>query len=91
MFFTNGGVYGGTPLWLLLGMIYITLILDGRVRTIMLALNVFITAVCWIVGYYFPNLIMEFSRSGNFFDSLVAIYIVGGIIYTLISFQLSLI
>ena len=31
MFFTNGGVLGGTPVWLLLGTIYIALILEGTI------------------------------------------------------------
>ena len=43
MFFTNGGANSGTPVWLLLGMVYITLI-------------------------------MEYTREGNFFDSVIAIY-----------------
>ncbi len=44
MFFTNGGVYGGTPVWLLLGTLYISLILEGRIRTVMLVIN-FITMI----------------------------------------------
>lgn len=30
MFFTNGGVEGGAPIWLLLGTLYIAMILQGR-------------------------------------------------------------
>ena len=39
MFFTNGGAPGGAPIWLLLGTIYIGLILEGRMRVVMLILN----------------------------------------------------
>ena len=90
MFFTNGGVYGGTPIWLLLGTIYITMILDGRFKAVMLALNVLITIICWIVGYMYPDIIDEYSRGGNFFDSIAGLFIVSGILYILITFQKNL-
>ena len=35
MFFTNGGVEGGAPIWLLLGTIYIALILEGKFKIAM--------------------------------------------------------
>ena len=87
MFFTNGGVYGGTPIWLLLGTIYISMILDGRRKTVMLILEGVIMIICWIVGYYYPELITEYTRFGNYFDTLAALTIVSAIVYTLITFQ----
>jgi hypothetical protein len=35
MFFTNGGVYSGVPVSLLLGGLYINMILDGKLQIIM--------------------------------------------------------
>jgi hypothetical protein len=87
MFFTNGGAGGGTPIWLLLGTIYITMILDGRLKYIMLAVNMLVLTDCWITGYLNPELIEEYSRGGIFFDSIAGLYIVGTIIFILISFQ----
>ena len=87
MFFTNGGAIGGTPIWLLLGTIYITMILDGNLKYIMLAVNMVVLTGCWIVGYLKPELIEEYSRGGNFFDTIAALYIVGAILFILISFQ----
>lgn len=90
MFFTNGGVEGGTPIWLLLGTIYIALILEGRLKIIMLVCEASVITACWIIGYTFPELITGYSRWGNYFDSIAALLIVSGIIYTIISFQNSL-
>lgn len=90
MFFTNGGVYGGTPVWLLLGTLYIALILEGQLRKTMLILNFLAMIVYWIIGYHFPQLIEEYSRGGNYFDTLAAIFIVSMILYTMISFQMNL-
>ncbi len=90
MFFTNGGVYGGTPVWLLLGSLYIALILEGRVRNIMLVHNFIAMLIYWVIGYMHPGLITEYDRGGNFFDSYVAVVVVGLIVVTMISFQINL-
>ena len=87
MFFTNGGVEGGAPIWLLLGTIYIALVLDGRLKIFMIIATCVITTVCWLVGYFFPQFVTEYSRGGNYFDCIVALFIVGAIVYMLITFQ----
>ncbi len=90
MFFTNGGVSGGTPIWLLLGTIYVAFILDGKIKYIMLFFNCLISLICWLVGYYYPGTVTEYSRKGIYIDTLAALYIVGGIIFILISFQVTM-
>ena len=55
MFFTNGGALGGSPVWLLLGTVYIALILDGKLKFFMLVIHTVIMIVCWTVGYYHPE------------------------------------
>ncbi|MCR5685842.1 MAG: HD-GYP domain-containing protein [Lachnospiraceae bacterium] len=87
MFFTNGGVEGGTPIWLLLGTIYISLILEGRLKVIMLISEAVVLIACWIIGYCFPELITQYSREGNYFDTIAGLFIVSGIIFGIISFQ----
>ena len=90
MFFTNGGAQGGAPIWLLLGTIYIAMILEGRLKVVMLIVNTFVTALTWIVGYYHPELISEYSRGDNFIDTFAGLLIVGGVVFVLFSFQNSL-
>lgn len=90
MFFTNGGAQGGAPLWLLLGTIYIGLILEGRMRVVMLIVNGIMLALCWILGYEYPELVTEYTRGQNYFDSIAGLFIVGGIVYTLIMFGVTL-
>ncbi|MBE6014937.1 MAG: DegV family EDD domain-containing protein [Lachnospiraceae bacterium] len=87
MFFTNGGVYGGAPIWLLLGSIYVVLIIDGIMQIVMIILNAVVNIACWIIGYHFPNFIVTYSRFGNYFDTLAAMIIVGGVIFILLAFQ----
>ena len=90
MFFTNGGIYGGTPVWLILGMIYVAMILKGRLKTVLLIFNSLITFGCCVVGYLFPDLIVSFTSFGNYVNTIAAFLIVSGIVITLISFQIGL-
>ncbi|MBP0962061.1 MAG: HD-GYP domain-containing protein [Oscillospiraceae bacterium] len=87
MFFTNGGVEGGTPVWLLLGSIYIALILEGRTKYIMLVINIIVTAVFWQIGYLHPELVISFSREGNSFDAFTGVLIVSIVVYSIFSYQ----
>ena len=87
MFFTNGGVYGGAPVWLLLGTIYISMIMEGRMKVIMLILNLVTMTAYFTIGYFYGNLITTYSRGGNFFDTMAAIIIVSLIIFALVTFQ----
>ena len=87
MFFTNGGGCSGAPIWLLLGTIYISLILEGRFKRIMLFCEVIVMIICWIVGYMYPNLVTEYTRGSNYFDTIAGLFIVSGVVYTMITFQ----
>ena len=87
MFFTNGGAAGGAPTWLLLGTFYVTMILEGRFKFIMLACEAVVLILCWLLGFYFPGLVTEYSRGGNYFDSIAGMFIVSGIICLLVNFN----
>ncbi len=91
LFFTNGGVHGGMPIWLLLGTVYVSMILDGKFRIAMLVTHLLLMSACWTVGYYFPWTIKEYSREGIYFDTIAALFIVSVIIYALITFKNSLV
>ncbi len=88
MFFTNGGVSGGTPVWLLLGTIYIAMILEGRMMYVMLILNMLSMITYFSIGYFFPDLVTEYTRGDNYFDTIVALIIVSWIVFSLIVFQI---
>ena len=62
MFFTNGGVYSGIPISMLLGGIYINMILEGKFQVVMNVLFSAIMAICWIVSYFNPGLISGLGR-----------------------------
>lgn len=90
MYFTNGGVYGGAPVWLLLGAIYIAMILEGRLRNVMLILNMITMIVYFTIGYIHPEYVTTYDEWGNYFDTLAALIIVSWIVFSLTTFQLSI-
>ena len=90
MFFTNGGVEGGAPIWLLLGTFYIALILEGKFKVAMFISEAVVLTATWVAGYYFPEYVTHYSVWGNFFDSIAALFIVSAIIGLMVSFQVRL-
>ena len=72
------------------GLLGAGVILDGWLKALMLVLNVIVIIACWIVGYLCPNLITEYNRGQDFFDTLAGLIIVGAIIYMLMTFQRNL-
>ena len=90
MFFTNGGVEGGAPIWLLLGTLYIALILEGPFKAVMFVCEGLVMAITWVIGYNFPELITSYSKWGNYFDTFVALFIVSGVICVMVAFQIRL-
>ena len=87
MFFTNGGVEGGAPIWLLLGTLYIAMTLEGKFKIAMFISEAVVMTATWLTGYYYPELVTRYSIWGNYFDTLVALFIVSGVIYVMVTFQ----
>ena len=90
MFFTNGGVEGGAPVWLLLGTFYIALILEGKFKAIMFFSEAIVMVTTWFTAYYHPEMVTRYSTWGNYFDTLAALFIVSGIIGVMVSYQIKL-
>ena len=90
MFFTNSGAQGGIPIWMLLCTLYIAMILDGKFKLIMLISETVVLIACWVVGYNYPGLVIEFSRGSNYWDSIEALVIAGVVLYVLITFYINI-
>ena len=90
MFFTNGGVEGGAPIWLLLGTFYIALILEGKFKVAMFICEGAVMLGTWITGYYYPQYVTTYSKWGNYFDTFAALFIVSAIICVIVMFYIAL-
>ena len=55
LFYTNGGVYSGMPIWLAFGLIYPWMVSEGAMCIVMFILNALVTVGCFATQYFFPE------------------------------------
>ncbi|MCH5349335.1 MAG: DegV family EDD domain-containing protein [Oscillospiraceae bacterium] len=87
VYITSGGIYGGAPIWLLFGIVYICLVVEGKIKYILLGFSFVIDAVCYYIGYTHPNIIISHNEETAYIDSLVSLFIVAILMCCMIVFQ----
>ncbi len=88
VFFTSGGIYGGSPLWFLFCMVFVSMILRGRIRIILLVSQLLIASLCYYIQRYHPGFVIPHSINEFYLDSLSALIIIGVILSALMIFQI---
>lgn len=74
MFILNGGINSGMPVWMMVGMISIWLILDGKACYITFAIDILEFCVLVSLEYFFPSVIQYIpSRDGQIADLAISI------------------
>ena len=86
-FFFGGGTYGGVVVWFAFGFLYIGMILDGAARIIMISLLTLTIILEYLAEYYRLITVIPHSFRLFFSDSLVAVVLVGMVIYIMMLFQ----
>lgn len=77
MYFTGGGLYSGMPVWVLLGLIFSWLILNGRWCMIMYAVNILAAVGCMLAEMWYPELVMPLeSRNAAYIDMIQSMVVV---------------
>ena len=87
-FFTSGGIYGGTPLWFIFIALFVSLIISGAMRWILLSVMMLVIGACYFVQYNYPDFITEHTESMAFQDSLVSVIIVCFLVCILVRFEI---
>ena len=87
VFFTSGGVYGGSPLWFVFAILYIGMIMRGALRIIFLVCEFIIAGLCYYLQYTRPELVVPHTVNEFYGDSLGSFIIVSIILSLLFSFQ----
>ncbi|MCR5399841.1 MAG: DegV family EDD domain-containing protein [Lachnospiraceae bacterium] len=87
-FFFGGGLYGGAVIWIAFAFLYIGLIAEGGWRRFFLLAIVVITSVEFYLTFYKSYLIIgPHTKRMMFMDTLVAIILVGLLIYMTVMTQ----
>ena len=86
-FMTAGGIYGGAPIWFLLGVVYVCLVVEGKIKYVFLMSSFIICLVCYYIAYCYPSLINQHTLEMVYADSLVSLIVVAVLTCSMILFQ----
>ena len=86
-FLTSGGIYGGAPIWLLFGAVYVCLVIEGRAKYILLAGSVIIDTACYYIAYAHPARVIQHTLATAYIDSLVSLVVIAVLTCGMIIFQ----
>ncbi len=87
VFFSSGGIYGGSPIWFVFGVLYIGMILRGKVRIFFFFAEMVVVIICYYVEYTHSELVIPHNRDAFYSDSIGSLIIVSAILTILMSFQ----
>ena len=90
IYFTNGGMHSGMPLWFVLGVVFDFMLLEGKRFYIALFGGFLAVVLCALGSYFHPEYVLSIETElGVYLDIIQSIIIVSVIIGALIRFQLS--
>ena len=87
VFFTSGGIYGGSPIWFMFSVLFVGMILRGKLRIIFLASEFVIAAACYYIQYIHPEYVIPHNMNEFYMDSYGTFVIVSLLCTLLINFQ----
>ena len=89
-FFTSDGVFGCVPIWFTYAFLFIGLNVRGKVKLVLFPLLVASAIVCYVVSYYYPELLVNHDTKTGYLDSIASLISVGVLIYFSVKFLLEL-
>lgn len=91
MFYGNGGVFSGMPIWFLFGLIYPWLVTEGAMCVVMFLLNALMALICFGTQYFFPKLFIvptsEDITGWVILDSIQVLFLVALILGMAVKYQ----
>ncbi len=86
-FMTSSGINGGTPVWFFFSIVYILMVLSGKTRVFFIVSQGIVTLISYGIGYFFPEVLLEYSRTEAFIDSVASLVIITVVILLLVDYQ----
>ncbi len=91
MFVMGGGIAGGIPLWMVLGLVLTFVLLEGKAAKLMLAAESFIYTALLAVSYFRPTVIPHyFTRAGSYIEIWQSVFVVALVLGLVIRWQTNL-
>lgn len=86
-FLTTGGIYGGAPIWFLLGVVYVCLVVENKIRYVLLTSGYILFAICYYIAYAHPEMVVQHTMQMAYVDSIMTLMLVSGLTCGMILFQ----
>ncbi len=86
-FLTAGGIYGGAPIWFILGFVLATIVVEGRYKYFLLAGGYLTFLVCYDIAYFHPSQVVQHTLDMAYIDSIATLTIVSVVICVMLQFQ----
>ena len=86
-FLTGGGIYGGAPIWFMFGVVFVCLVVEKKIKYVLIASVFFVSAVCYSVAYFYPQVFVSHTIQAAYVDSFATLSIVTIITCGMILFQ----
>ena len=87
VFLSAGGIAGGGPIWFLFGMVYVSFVVVGKVKYVLLVSSFIVNVVCYCIAYTSPWVVTSHTMETAYIDSLVSLLIVSALTCVMIIFQ----
>ncbi|MGN0141679.1 MAG: DegV family protein [Roseburia sp.] len=86
-FLTSGGIYGGGPIWFLFGMVFVCLVVEGKIKYVFLVSEFILYSICYYIAYFYPTLVVQHTLEMAYADSIITLTIVSALTCGMILFQ----
>ncbi|MBD5487374.1 MAG: DegV family EDD domain-containing protein [Lachnospiraceae bacterium] len=87
IFIWSGGIESGTPVWFVLGLVYVFLLFDGKEMIFALVVSVLSFFITYYIAYQYPNMVPMGSRAYSFVDSYITMLVVSCFVGMLMKVQ----
>ena len=86
-FLTTGGIYGGGSSWYLLAMVFVALLVENKIKYILMGSELVISWGCYILAYLYPSVLAMHTIEMAYLDSAISMTVVAVLICGMILFQ----
>ncbi len=86
-FITAGGIYGGAPVWFIMGFVLATIVVHGKAKYFLLIGGYLMFLGCYYVAYYHPTKIIQHTLGMAYIDSLTTMTLVSVVVCGMLTFQ----
>lgn len=89
-FLTTGGLYGGGSSWYLLAMVFVALLVENKIKYVLMFSGLIISWGCYILAYFYPSAVAMHTIEMAYIDSAVSMTVVAVLTCGMLLFQNSI-